>query len=335
MNHVHLVIPDLFLPQEAAAIASEGLRLDMLEKLLGRAHCNTREASSLEDHLFELLGVGSGKPAPVAPVSAVFDGLGTGRWMRADPLNLTLQREQVLASEVRLTTAESVEICTSLNEYFAGQNLEFFAPHPQRWYIRLTELPEIVTQPVSAVIGKSIGFELSTGRDAVRWNQLFNEIQMLLFAHAINERRESAGEPAVNGLWFWGGGEAVPQFAHNYDLISSDDDLPEMIAASAAVEFAALPDSWIPDQRYGRQLMVNTRLRGAVRRGDLHAWRSALTEIEVSCVQPLLSALRKGAVGQLRLDVPGPEGARTFELGRRDAWAFWRSGKRLAELSTM
>jgi hypothetical protein len=271
---------------------------------------------------------------PIAPVSASFDGLGEGCWLCADPVHLRLQGDQVvLLSEVEVSADEAGRFCVSLNEYFAGQGMEFFAPHPQRWYVRLDRLPDIETVPLSLAAGRSIGDLLPVGAEATRWRQVFNEMQMLLFAHPLNEVRETRGMLPVNGVWLWGGGESAALSSRPYDSVASDDVLVEMFAAAADIPFAGWPERWDDEMGEGRQLLVFTGLRAALRRGDLAGWRDALQDFETGCAQPLWRALRDGKISRLQIDVLGGDGSWSTSLTRADAWAFWRRSKRLAEHS--
>ncbi|MDO8313464.1 MAG: hypothetical protein Q7T25_16155, partial [Sideroxyarcus sp.] len=272
MKNVHLVVADLFLPSDFAAEVCAGLHLPALQKILARGAStgSARTADSrlsLEEALCGLFGAQA-----VAPVSAAFDKLEPGCWLRADPVHVRLQREQVvLLPNVTVSADESVQFCASLNEHFAGQGMTFFAPHPQRWYVRLNESPDITTVPLSQAAGRNIHGNLPTGAGALRWHQIFNEIQMLLFAHPLNEAREARGEATINSVWFWGGcdtllaepadcgnsrettpcasdssdmperggcGEGkVPQ-SGTYGSASSDEVLADMLAASAGIPFA-------------------------------------------------------------------------------------------------
>jgi len=206
MKSVHLVIPDLFLPKDFAAEASRGLSLPALQKLLGRGHSEMLEPVSLESQLCELFDIPFQGDAPIAIISAAFDGLAAGYWLRADPVHLNLQRDQLLLASVQVGSEEAALLCASLNVYFSEQDMEFFAPHPQRWYVRLNALPRMRTTPLSQVIGGDVRRMLPAGEEAARWLRLFNEIQMLLHAHPLNEAREARGESPINSVWFWGGG---------------------------------------------------------------------------------------------------------------------------------
>ncbi len=338
MKNVHLLVTDLFLPKDFAGEVCAGLHLPALEKILARGAStgSARTADSrlsLEQVLCGLFAVPCHSGAPVAPISAAFDGLESGCWLRADPVHVRLQREQVvLLPNVEVSADEAMQLCASLNVHFAGQGMEFFAPHPERWYVRLAELPDMATVPLSQAAGQNIYGNLPTGADARRWHQLFNEIQMLLFAHPLNEAREARGVAPVNSVWFWGGGSPVPPQG-SYDSVSSDEKLAEMLASAAGTPFVNWSPTWHSAE--GRQLLVWTGLRSALQRGDLSAWRLALQDFETGYMQPLWQALRSGKIAQLQFDILGGDTLRQLHLTRGDAWAVWRRGKPLADYSAV
>lgn len=365
MKSVHLVIPDLFLPKDIAAEVCKGLHLPALEKLLGRGRSEILEPVPLENLLCEMFGVSCQADAPIAPIAAAFDGLGAGCWLRADPVHLRLQRDQMLLlPNMEISAGEAGQLCVSLNIHFAGQGMEFFAPHPQRWYVRLEKLPRIHTRPLSQVVGGDVRGALPTGEEASRWHGVFNEIQMLLFAHPLNESRDARGALPINSVWFWGGG-AIEPMQRRYDSVSSDEVLVEMFAAAAGIPFSAWSEQWrsflslalmeplairLGSQKTtdksmviskrerglsseGKQLLVWTGLRTALQSGDLAAWRTALQDFESGYAWPLWQALRSGKIAQLQLDILGGDSIRRVLLVRGDTWAFWRRAKRLAEYS--
>jgi hypothetical protein len=346
MRKVHLVVCDLFLPADIAAGVCADLRLPALEKMLARGastkplvlgavegSARTGESASLEGLLCGMFGLPCQQDAPIASVSAAFDGLGGGCWLRADPVHLRLQRDQlVLLPEVEVNADEAGQLCAALNEYFAGQGMAFFAPHPQRWYVRLDRLPGIETVPLSQAAGRNVRGLLPKGKEAARWHRVFNEIQMLLFAHPVNEAREVRGELPVNSLWLWGGGVNAP-LQKTYDCVSSDEALAGMFAAAAGIPFSNWPEQWRDEGNGGTQLLVWTGLRSALRHGDLDAWRAALQELETGYAQPLWQALRAGKISQLQVDILGGDRVRNLLLTRADAWAFWRRARPLAQYS--
>jgi hypothetical protein len=334
MKSVHLVIPDLFLPKDFAAEVSAGLSVPALQKLLGRGRSEILEPVALEDLLCELFDIPSQGDTPIATISAAFDGLTAGCWLRADPVNLNLQRDQLLLAEVQVGSEEAAALCASLNGHFAGQGMEFFAPHPQRWYVRPDALPLMRTMPLSQVIGGDVRRVLPTGEDAARWHQVLNEIQMLLHAHPLNEAREARGELTINSVWFFGGGRSENRpLQKNYENASSDDVVVEMFAEAADVPFSPWSEQWRDAENAGKQLVVWTGLRSAIQRGDLAGWRIALQDFERGYARPIWHALRSGKIASLQVDILGGDSLRRVRLTRGEAWAFWRRAKRLAEHS--
>ncbi len=332
MNTVHLVIPDLFLPQDIAAEVTAGLLLPALERLLVRGKVTSRrhEDLSLEAFLCSLFSASDVVGAPVAEISAMFDGLAEGCWVRADPAYMQLQRTQLVMQPVNaVESEEAAQLCAALNEHFSGQGMEFVAPHPQRWYVRLSAMPAVRTVPLSQACGRDVRGVLPDGEEGARWQQLFNEIQMLLFSHPVNEARAVRGALPVNSLWLWGNGNFEPQA--RYAGVSSDEVLGEMLAAAIGTKFSLWGGKLVLAQ--DDQLLVWTGLRAALQRGDLESWRAALQNFETGYVQPLWQALRAGDIEKLQVDVLSEREVRSICLKRTDAWAFWRRPRRLATCS--
>ena len=337
MKSIHLVITDLFLPKEFAAEVCAGLHLPALEKMLAHGRSDAPREAGLEKLLCGMFGVLHQQAAPIAAISALFDGLGEGCWLRTDPVHLRLQRDQlVLLPNVQVSTDEAGQLCSALNEHFAGQGMEFFAPHPQRWYVRLDQLPVIETVPLSQAAGRNVHGLLPKGAEALRWHRMFNEVQMLLFAHLVNEAREARGDLAINSLWFWGGGcSSAAALQKAYDSVSSNEVLAEMFAAAAGIPFAEWSGRWRDEEGNGKQLLVWTGLRQALQEGDLSAWRAALQDFETGYAQPLWQALRAGKIAQLKIEILSGENSRCLLLSRADAWAFWRRSRPLPDCSLL
>ncbi|MEQ1590299.1 MAG: hypothetical protein ABL902_08100 [Gallionella sp.] len=334
MNHVHLVIPDLFLPKNFAADTLASSHLPALAKLLARGIV-TRVGNpiSLEASLSKLFGQIDAEYAPIAAIGATYDGLPQGNWLRADPINLRLQRDQMVLSAVSPSAEEARQFCSSLNAYFAGQGMEFFAPHPLRWYLRLDKSLGIQTTPLPELFGCNIRSVLPTGLDATHWHQVFNEIQMLLYAHPINAAREARGESPINSVWFWGEGDANQALRCDFQQVSSDDELVKMFAVATDTRFTEWSPHWCGAD--GTQLLVWAGLRSAMQRGDLAVWRDALSAFEIGYAQPLWQALQSGKIAQINLEVLAGNNSRCFKLTRSATWSFWRRSKPLAHYSTV
>jgi len=333
MNTVHLLLPDLFLPEQIAAAVSADLALPNLRKLLARATriALPNDARSLEQSLCTAFALAIQNDVPIAPISAAFDGLAAGIWLRADPVNLRLQRDQMLLSLTAVSASESSELCAALNDYFAGQGMTFAAPHAQRWYVRLDHLPDMQTTPLNEVVAANVRGALPHGNDAPHWHQIFNELQMFLHAHPLNEAREARGELTINSLWLWGAGASVASRPCRYAQVAADDELAQMFAAHAQAKCVPLGAHWQPVQ--GAQLLLFSGLRRALQNGDLQTWREALQQFETHYAQPLLAALRAGQIETLQLDVLAGEQSARFSLRRAATWRMWRRNLALAAYS--
>ncbi len=332
MKSVHLIIPNLFLPKYFAAEVCADLRLPALMKLLGRGVSERLEKSTtLENLLCDLFGQSGAGDAPIAAISAAYDGLPQGNWLRADPVNLRLQRDQLLLSSVSPSMDEAQQLCASLNEYFVGQGMEFFAPHPQRWYVRLDVSPNIRTVPLPELFGCNMRGDLPKGENATHWHKLFNEIQIMLYAHPVNDAREVRGEPAINSVWLWGEGALSEPLRKDYQSVSSDDALVEMFSSVANIPFSTWSKQWRESD--GQQLLVWTSLRAAMQRGDLAAWRDALQAFEIDYAQPLWQALQSGKIAQIKIDILAGKNSLRINLTRAVTWKFWLRSKPLAYYS--
>lgn len=334
-NTLHLVVPSLFLPAPAAADACSGLDLSALQKLLARARAEPLATTSLEAWLCDVFGVAE---LAIAPITLQADGVapGAAAWLRADPVHLLLQRERmILQGGLRLSGDEAQELCASLNSHFAQDGLYFVALHPQRWYVRVNEVPDMHALPLAQVAGRNIHKLMPQGVDALRWNRLANEIQMLFYEHAVNLARETRGELVVNSVWFWGGGRKGTALARPFSRVWGDSEL-----AAAFAHVADIPHALLPLQAAqcvmgeggaeGDVLVVWEGLRTALQMGDLHAWRVSLQDLERRYIAPLLAALRTGQLARLVLHVPDEDGAQSFVLSRGAAWKLWCRGKSLS-----
>lgn len=326
MKHLHLIISDLFLPQDIAGEVCAGLRLPALEKLLARGNASTSPAATLEDRLCDAYGTKA-----VAPVRAVADGLdvGEGYWLCADPVSLQLQRAQMmLLPDVMPSKEEADALCAALDAHFAEDRLRFFAPHPQRWYVRPDREPQLTTAPLSRVAWGDAKYHQPHGADALYWQTIINEAQMLLHDHPVNRAREARGELIINSLWLWGGGRESAM-KRSFEISGGDSGLARLFAEAVNARQMNSLQAMLGAE-YESGLWVCETLSSASQRGDLYAWCEAVQQFERECAKPLLQALQAGRLHYLAMEVLQPEGVRRFEFTRRSAWKLWRPVRPLA-----
>jgi len=329
MKSVHLVIPDLLLPPDLAAAVCAGLETLVLGRMLGWANSGrkTLPQKALEQRVSELCGLPQG--VSHARLFARHDGLEEGHWLRADPVYLEVQRDRLVLQEVALDAELSMALCDDLNRHFAEDGLRFLAPHPQRWYVRCDAPPRMKTTPLFEAVGQDVQSLLPSGAEALAWVRRFNEIQMLLYSHSHNEKREASGLVPVNSLWFWGEGSDLGEVAPEIKWIVTDHDFSRQLAAASGLAHSGWRLPWQPDAT-DMQLLVWEGLQAAARCGDWQAWRESLATLESALARPLWEALRAGRIDQIILEVGGVAGWQHAALKRRDTWAFWRRNRSIA-----
>lgn len=324
MRTLHLVLTGLVPPPEWGARAFEGLSLPYLEKVLARAEASPLASGTLEDWLCDAFAT---PRHAVAPVTLLADGIAPGEhfWLRADPVNLQLRiNEVVLQAGLGLSEEEAQALVETLNGHFAEDGLVFIAPHPERWYLRLDGPTELGNAPLAQVHGENVRERHMQGVDALRWNRMLAELQMLLYHHPVNEAREASGEPTVSSVWLWGEG-AMPALRAPGDRLHSDNALAQAFGLASGMEVG-------PAVAHEGGLVVWDGLRRAVQGAGFTAWRDALAGVERDLLAPAWQALRQGGLDRIVVDVLRDEGARRYTLDRRASWRIWRRVRPLADL---
>lgn len=361
--HVHLLLPDLLLPdllsQKAAASSLPGALslpdLPALEMMIARARRSPMPSSSgaeswLAAH-YELPDTSA-----TAPFSLLGDGgdPGQARWLRADPVYLRADRDALVladATQFPISADEATALCDGLNSHFAPA-LQFDPVTPERWYARMDAASGLRWTPLALARGKPLAAYLPQGNAAMRWNALVNELQMLLHAHPVNAERESRGDLPINSVWLWGeGGSTTPTEARAsasgkatrpWGRVFANDPVARGLAMASGGSAAPLPPdaasllTHAPDS--GRVLIVLDGLRTAAAYGDALQWAESLSQLERDWFAPLMAALTAGRIGMITLSCPGttgPEGQATrgleAELIRTDLRRFWRRRKPVSQ----
>ncbi|MFO7593295.1 MAG: hypothetical protein R6X15_04520 [Pseudomonadota bacterium] len=297
-------------------------RLPALQRLLSKGE-RERLPADYFSSLTELLPLSQivSPELPVAPLSAHGDGLevSDGWWLHADPVHMVADRDQLYlsASEIlEVTQSEADSVVAELNHLYQDEGWKFAAPSPQRWYLRLPQALAMHTIPTQAAMGRPVGEVLPQGDDALYWQRVMTEIQMVLHTSPINDRRSEAGLLELNSLWFWGGGE-LPQadFQPGFSRVVADDPLVKGLARlhGLLVESA---DTASMEVASGEKILWQARME-------------SLGSSEQVLFAPLLNMLQTGKLDEVVIMLP--------ELGRwrieRPALRrWWRRIKPLASL---
>lgn len=325
-----LLVPDLLAPADAPA-PMRSLRLPGLETWLARADAR-REPGTGAAWLLHQWGLGA--DAPVAALTLAADGgPREGAWLRADPVHQSVAGHGLVlhdASVLSLSRDETDEALRELNDFFAVDGLEFVAPVADRWYVRVPpgELPRTV--PLEQAVGRNPFGMLPEGGSRLKWPSIFSEAQMLLAKLPFNAARESAGRPALNAVWFWGGGPYPGSLPRAYAGVAASDPMARALALASGCAVRALPAgiAQLPAREPAHFLAVLDGLRSPMRRGDVEAWLQAAAILERDWFARLGEALAD--FGSLRIVLPAGLDTAVFDIAPGARWRLLRRPRPLA-----
>jgi hypothetical protein len=336
---IDLLLPGLFPAQPVSDAASSLPRLPALERLLARSDRSTLEETGACRWLMRRFGLNADGEMPAGALSLSSDGgtPGDACWLRADPVHLRVQRDQLLLADHHvfdISQSEAEALTGALNRHFAADGMVFYPLRPERWYLRTSTLPAIVTTPLAEAIGRGIDPLLPRGPEAMAWHGLGNEMQMLLHGTPQNAERESQGTPAINSVWLWGAGVMPRHVARPYALVIGEDPVAGGLAHAAGCELQTAAGNLpavLAQRPPGDVLWCDTKLDRLRAYGDEAAVAAELQDLEQRLFAPVLDALGRGHVDRVRLITFSADGGVAFEVRRPGLWRFWRSARALSE----
>ena len=107
--------------------------------------------------------------------------------------------------------------------------------------------------------------------------------------HEANARREAAGQPAINSVWFWGEGALPAAVARRHARVYAGDPLARGLAKMAGIEAGPLPEGFASlDRASGTDaLVVLDDLTRPLRRGDIDGWIAAAKSLDERWIAPV------------------------------------------------
>ena len=325
MHTVTLFIPALFWPHGDAGPAPT---MPALRTLIGRGDAAAFRCDDEQAWLCERFGIARQADWPSAPIAVFGAGMPPGEnyWLSADPVHLQVNRDQLILTapeNLAITDAEAVSLCAALNRHFAADHFTFLAPQPHRWYLRTARPARIHTSGLSRAVGRDVDRILPEGEDRLAWHRIFNEVQMLLHAHPVNEEREERGALPINSLWFSGGG-VLPAARTAFQAVIGSSALARGLAKLADISFVA-PDGGVAAVAADEALIELHDAATAALRIDDAAWKDALENLERLWFVPLQGMLKKGRIRKLVIATVVNGRSHEWSVSRLNLWRLWRS----------
>lgn len=338
--HCHLLIPGLFPPfRPETRLAVQALHLPALTTLLARGNAKTLAANSMDAWLCQSFGVEKKYDWPVAACTLLADGGNPDKnfWLQAEPVHLQLQRDKLILADVGnlgISFEEAQSLTVSLNEHFASDGLHFVQTRPDRWHLRLDQIPShLKTHPLETAIGRNIRNILPAGPDGVRWHSILNETQMLLHRHPVNEAREQRGLLPINSIWPWGGGMLPQRLSSDFSHVWANDSLTRGLALVSDTLCAGTPESataWLQtNESISHHLIVLDTLQTAALHGNFEDWNENLLRLENNWFKPLHQALSNDHSSRLTLYTFNGGQTLSFSVNRANLWKIWLRRKSL------
>jgi hypothetical protein len=279
---MHLLIPFANSTSPDCQAALKSLKLPNLSKLLRKlplAHTDAADETTLspphERALAAVFGISAADgQIPFGAYHAAQAGhsvLPGQAWAVITPCHWAVQSQHITMLSPRalnLPDEESRALLAAMQPFFAEDGIDLMYDTPTRWLARGEVFAELATASPYRVIGggegKSVDAWLPRTEAAKSLRRLQQEMQMLLYTHALTDARNERGELAVNSFWVSGTG----------------------VMTSAMLSKSTFPAI----------TQVNT-LRDAAMNGDWAAWRAAWTTIDANeCASMLESLGRKSRV---------------------------------------
>jgi hypothetical protein len=297
-------------------------RLPVLETLLIRADSCPAPEGGINHLLGEVFKL---PPASLtmAPFSYLADTeqRGEGFWLRADPVHLVADRDQLVMpalATLEVRAEEAQALADAFNQMYASDGFRLETPVPSRWYLHTPEDMACVTYDPTHIADGPIFDFMPSGADAPVLKQLMNEMQMLFHEHPVNQARDAAGKPLINAAWLWGGGRLPAVAAEGPQQVATNMPLVRGLALFAG--------------SVCRQWYDVSEVIGCGQTGLLAVQVEQVGEmaaIEARIVQPLLDALREGTVQTLDIY---PGGDRVYQVNRSMLHRFWRRRRPLSDI---
>ncbi len=318
----HLVLPALLPADKNFRAASAQYSFPTLAFILGRGQMRWSAPQSPEQWLLNEFQQPESSVAQLRALGEVPKLPWDGPCLCADPAHLHFTTQGLMLSDAAtldISLDEAQALAVSLNQEFADIG-EFHAATPQRWYLRPRAAIQAQFSPLGDATGRRVDPYLPTGPEARLWHRYFNELQVFLHHHPINQAREQARKTAINCLWFWGQGQPPQVQASPYQHYYGQEPVSQGWARLHGLHrhdsfSAPLPAPF---------LALCADARPWALQEDHEAWCRSVEQIDQNWLAPALAALRAGQIQTLRLSLPGDHQCLDIQLQRRDLWKFWR-----------
>jgi hypothetical protein len=211
---------------------------------------------------------------------------GDAGWAWITPCHLTAQSNQVRMEDpldLHMSTQECDILRGAMKRYFEEDKITLHPLTNGTWLAFGPVFKDLPTASLERVAGNSIDPWMPQQEHAKHLRRLQNEMQMLLYTHAVNDSRTARGLATINAFWISGTGTPGPARAN----------APERMDYVDCLRKSAVQD-------------------------DAHAWVQAWQELDRTRLAELLQSVKAGKAVQITLS--GERTAVTLETQDKPWW---------------
>jgi hypothetical protein len=279
-------------------------RAPLLEQLIARADHWVPVADWRAEAFRVIAPQAACMPAVAAAALCAERGAVSAAWVcAATPVRYEAEMSSVRMpadSILSLTPAAAETLASDFNRIWKGSGIRMTSARSGQLFCIFDRALEVVTRDPEQVLERHIEEYLPAGADAPRLKQLISETEMWLFEHEVNRARKELNLPAINGLWFWGGGEPIASLPNVQGWTAGDDLFFNAFSAPR-------------DERFQSGVVAS----GCVPGGD--QWHA----VESRWLHPAMIALRARRLSRLQICAAD----RCFTVTARGLLRFWRRRK--------
>lgn len=146
----------------------------------------------------------------------------------ADPVNLEARLDHLLLHSLsgRVSPKWDLQAVFDFLQQSLGRDRTYaYACIGQHGYLRGTEAFATASVSAALIDGREPDAFMPSGESAAGYHKLLGEVQMCLYEHEVNRRREAEGLMPINSVWFWGGGTAPQKTVQILPPLFGDDPL--------------------------------------------------------------------------------------------------------------
>jgi len=239
----------------------------------------------------------------------------------ADPVHFEVGLNDITLTQQidDLTEEEAIQCIEALNQHFKQDGLEFIYGSQSQWYLVLRSKTKLDTTPLLEVLRKNIAHYFPVSKN-MNWEVIQNEVQMILHMLPLNQKREIAGLPTLNSLWFYGGGEPE-NFANTLNAVFSDnEEKGGLLAVAAGCDYSPLPKyiSSLFDMASGKYIVILDQLLMPAIYDDVQEYQKQLISLD-DYIEPIIKAWENDKI-ELVIDSCTGRLLKPIKIPR---WQFW------------